>query len=68
VCAGEQFVGGHDLGHQTQSVGVVRVEPPAGQQHLLGDGGADQLPQPPAGPGGGQDAQARLGVAEGRRR
>ena len=55
----EQLAGGHDLIDQAAAQASCGVEVPAGEQDLLGDGRADQLGQPPAGAGRGQDARAR---------
>jgi hypothetical protein len=59
-----QQLSGRDDSATRPAGAVVGVEVPAGQQHLLGDGLADQLAQPPAGSGRGEDAEAGLGVAE----
>ena len=64
----DQLVRRYDVRDQAAAASASPgVEPPPGQQHLLGHRLADQLPQPPAGAGRGEDAQSRLGVAEDRR-
>jgi hypothetical protein len=63
VSGGQQIVRLGDLIEQPERERLAGVQDPAGEQDLLGDGLADQLPEPPGGAGGGQDPEAGLGVA-----
>ena len=61
---GHQLLGGIDLVHQTDALGLVGLDVAAGVDELLGHAGADQTGQTLGAAEAGGDAQTHLGLTE----